>query len=174
MPGFRTMLLCFPVMLLLAACASRSSSGASTGSSCELAPADSLFAAAGPVYRECAVDRRARLLNRSRNINYQPSGPRPAPGERCYYAEIEFVVDTQGRPETRTARVLRSNEPTLGSAVLQSLPDWRYAPAQKGGVPVRQIVRDRYGLALVVTVVRVPAGSLPPTGPPPPSRRPMC
>src|SRR5262245_35800761 len=132
MSRFRTSLLCFPVMLLLPACASRSPNGA--GSRCELTASDSSFALAGPVYRDCAVDRRARLIDRGQlRLDYRPSG---TPTNACYSAEIEFVVDTEGRPEIRTARVLRASEQALGTAVLQSLPQWRYAPAQKDGVPV--------------------------------------
>ena len=149
--------------------------GPSSGERCALAAADTVYLATGPVYRDCAVDVRARIIGqRAAPTDYRPTAT-PARGDRCIVAEVQFVVDPQGVPEAGTARVVRADDPGLGEAVLRVLPQWRYSPAQKDGSAVRQIVRERSAIAIAFTVVRVSGsggGTLPP--PPPPSTRPSC
>jgi hypothetical protein len=115
------------------------------------------------VYRQCDVDKRARWINESAvRTNYRPPTPPAAArntGTICYDGDLEFVVDERGLPEVETARVVRATDPETGNAVLQSLPQWRFEPAQKGGVPVRQIVRERHIVAaMTVTAVVVRQG----------------
>jgi len=132
--------------------------------SCALAPADSIYLAGGPVYRECAVERRARRLNQGERPEFRPTDP-PFGGAACYSAEIEFVVDTTGTPELQTARVVRTNNPNFAEAVLVTLPRWRYQSARNNGLPVRQIVREKQAMAVQVVVVR--QGQVPRPGRPP-------
>ena len=133
---------------------------------CVLTHADSAYLASAPVYRDCAVDRRARLLTTAVRPEFSPSS-RPAGGTACYSAQIEFVVDSAGVPELATARVVRTNNPSFADAVLATVPGWRYLPALKNGIPVRQIVRENQSMA--VQVMQVRAGDVPRPG-----RAPRC
>ena len=153
----------FATFVAAAACGS---SAASRGRrSCELRLADSVFARSGPVYRDCAVDRKAELRTRDIRPDFRP----PATREGCHSATVEFVVDTAGRVELSTARVARSNDPAFASSLLRALPMYRYEPARLGGIPVRQIATDQQ--AIVIRRVVAVAGSLPP---PTPSGGPGC
>ncbi|MGH8543569.1 MAG: energy transducer TonB [Gammaproteobacteria bacterium] len=148
--------------LILAACTACASAPAR--GSCALAPADSAYLAAGPVYPECAVDQRARRLTRDVRPDFRPSDPPPG-GTACYTAEIEFVVSVTGSPEVETARVVRTSNPRFADAVLATLPRWRYQPARIRGTAVRQVVREKQSMAVQVVVVR--AGDIPRPGRPP-------
>ena len=150
---------------VVASCAS--ASGKRSQASCALAPGDSVYLARGPVYRECAVEKRAKLIDGSAHPDFQPSTP-PAGGQECYRADVEFVVDATGTPETETAKVLKTNHPSYAESVLRAVGRWHYAPALLNGVPVRQIVQTKAGMG-VVTVV-VPAGGIAR----PPARPPQC
>jgi hypothetical protein len=79
---------------------------------------------------------------------------------------VQFVVDVRGIPELETARVVQSNEPSFGQAVLATLANWRYEPAQKQGEAVRQIVRERRAVGFAVTVAATGQRSRPPSPPP--------
>lgn len=149
----------------LAACAS--SSGGKGRAPCELARADTVYLDRGPVYRDCAVDKRARVIDRSVRPDFQPSTPPPG-SDVCYRADVEFVVDATGTPEPETARVLRTNNPSYGEALLRAVTRWHYEPAVVNGMPVRQIVQEKGGVAVVSRVVR--AGEVAR----PPDRRPVC
>lgn len=106
-----------------------------------------MYLAGGPVYRDCAVDRRAKLLGSLPAPNLelvtQPTGT-PA----CWSAELQFVVDTAGEPEPTTVRVLRTSDPSFADAVIVTLPQWKYQPALKDGVAVRQIVRQKRTMSM--------------------------
>ncbi|HEU4786881.1 MAG TPA: energy transducer TonB [Gemmatimonadaceae bacterium] len=127
-----------------------------------------MFAAAGPVFRDCAVDSRASLLVANPRIDFQP----PRAVTNCYSAEVEFVVDTNGTPEMQTAGIVRATDQSFGQAVLTAVAGWRYKPAERDGHRVRQIVEDRRMAQTVL--VAVPAGSPPPSGPPPRTAVPRC
>jgi TonB-like protein len=121
--------------------------------SCELARADSVYLEGGPVYRDCAVDRRAKLLGSLPVPNLELVTP-PTGTPACWTAEIQFVVDSAGEPELMTVRVLRTSDPSFADAVIATLPQWKYQPAVKDGVAVRQIVRQRRGLSVQRTSAR--------------------
>lgn len=55
-------------------------------------------------------------------------------------ARFRFVVDTLGRVELASVQELQSSHPAFGFAVRQTLPRMRFAPAQVGGHPGRQLV----------------------------------
>lgn len=155
------------VVLLLTIAVSTGCAGATARArrtSCALAPADSTYLATGPVYRDCAVDQRARPRGPGVRPEFRPSSP-PLGGTACYSAELEFVVDTTGAPELETARVVRTNDATFGDAVLATLLNWRYDPARKDGIAVRQIVREKRSMAVQVVAVR--EGQIPRAGRPP-------
>lgn len=119
---------------------------------CQLTASDSVYLADGPVYRDCAVDRKAKISGR-RNVDFT-SAHVPTLGRRCYTVEVEFVVWPAGVPEAETARIVSSNDKVLERAVLASFPSWRYQPARREGMPVRQIVKERLALMAVAVAVR--------------------
>lgn len=133
------------IAAVIGACSAATQGGASRD--CVLAAADSVLLEAGPVYRDCAVDRAARVLSRPLG---SMSAFRPPPNS-CMTAEVQFVVGPDGYPEPGTGRVVRSNNSAFGEAVLASTPNWRYEPAHLDGRPVRQIVRERQRVAVMVT-----------------------
>ncbi len=146
--------------IFAAACASAGGPAAARarGSRCPLEAKDSVFLAGGPVYRDCAVDRKAESI-----ADVHPDF-RPDPMERCYSAEIEFVVNQIGLPEAETARLVHTTDRRFAEAVYQTIPRLRYHPALRDGAPVRQIVDFKSAMQSVL--VAVPAGSGPPTRPP--------
>ena len=152
---------------LALACASSGNKIVQQGatSSCGLAPGDSIFIGPRPVFRDCAVQRVASLVSNESHPNFRPDSPR----NTCFFADLEFVVDSTGRPESGTARVVRANDDKFGQAILATLSEWRFEPALREGKHVRQIV-DFHKTASV-TVVVVPAGQ--PITRPPSSQRPQ-
>ena len=57
---------------------------------------------------------------------------------------LEFVVDSSGRVEPGSARVVETTHPAFTAAVLKALPDARFRPGRSGGQPVRQLVRQSF------------------------------
>lgn len=145
-------MLILPAAFILATAACASSPARTAGDACALSPADSAYVTGSPLYLECAVDTPAEAVTAP--IDYVPASVplRPQPGVTCYTAEVQFVVGTDGRPEPETVRLLRTNDSSLGLALLQGVPAWKYKPARREGVPVRQLVRERRSIALAVTV----------------------
>ena len=148
------------------ACASAGNKPA-TRESCVLTSRDSAFVGLKPVYRDCAVDRPARFISTDAHPNFRAESRAPA----CYFADLEFVVDSLGKPEVSTARVVRSNYDRFAEAELETLQAWKYEPAVLNGKTVRQIVLSHQTAA--ISVVLVPKGSPLPSGPPP-GRSPTC
>lgn len=146
--------------IIAAACASAGGKSAQR-KECELSDRDSVFAVSGPVYRDCAVDRAARLLAINRHPDFRPTG---TPRTTCYSADLEFVVDSTGKPETRMARIVRANDQAYAESVLATLMFWKYEPAVRDHRPVRQVVTSHQTVATMVVVV--PAGAPLPSGPP--------
>jgi hypothetical protein len=120
---------------------------------CMLTSADSSFIAGRPLYLGCAVDEPAKPLSSRIDYSSVPRPPeRPQPGVTCYAAEVKFVVGADGRPEPSTIRLIRTNDHTLGQALLQSVPGWMYSPAVLDGTPVRQLVSERRAVAVAISV----------------------
>jgi hypothetical protein len=57
-------------------------------------------------------------------------------------AMLEFVVDTTGRPEPRSLRVLESSSLPGAATAVRVLAGCRYQPGMIGGQPVRVLVRQ--------------------------------
>jgi hypothetical protein len=144
-----------------AACAS---AGGGHADGCAVAGADTVFQRRGPVYRDCAVDRKAELTTPSIRPDFRPSR-----GNACYSGEVEFVVDSTGHPEPETAHLVRSNDANYGQALLDIVPQLRFSPAVRQSSHVRQIYSLR--MAAQAATVAVPMGS--PSRPAPPSA-PTC
>ena len=92
-----------------------------------------------PLYRACAVTVTARRVASDMQPDFYPTGRERS----CFVAQIELVVDTLGRPEVRTARLIRASDPGYGAAALAIVPGLRFEPARLGDRPVRQIYELR-------------------------------
>lgn len=56
-------------------------------------------------------------------------------------ATVEFTVDTAGRADTASFRVVEATRPEFAAAVREALPRMRFRPAVAAGRPVAQVVR---------------------------------
>lgn len=61
-----------------------------------------------------------------------------------------FVVDTTGRADLSSFKILKSTNELFGAAVRTALPSMRFLPAEVGGKKVRQLVQEPF----VFTIVR--------------------
>lgn len=53
----------------------------------------------------------------------------------------QFVVDTTGKADMATFRILQSNNELFSAALESVIPRWRFLPAEAGGRKVKQIVQ---------------------------------
>ena len=83
-----------------------------------------------------------------------PGNPQPRYPESLRRASVtgmvvaEFVVDTAGRAELATLRLVRSDYELFASAVREALPRMRFVPAEARGRKVRQLVRVPFAFEL--------------------------
>ena len=143
---------------------------------CEGLPPDSIELAGGMVYRDCDVDRPAKVRGSEPRIAFQPqtSG---IPRSRCYAAEFQFVVDTTGNVELLTVRPNPANDRDLESAVAAEWTRLKFQPARLAEAPVRQIFVYRRVVGVMVRVVTSSASGPPSSAPPRPpasTRPPRC
>lgn len=125
-------------LLLCVALLVPSGAGAQRPRRCSGSVPDSATSFAGPVYRDCEVDRAARRKGGEPRLAMSTVGTTGL-REGCYYAELEFVIDTTGAIETSSVRVTRSEMRELLEATRESMNQLRYEPAMKDGKPVRQV-----------------------------------
>jgi hypothetical protein len=92
-----------------------------------------------PLYRTCAVTVAARRVANDVRPEFWPT----ARDRSCFAALVEVAVDTLGRPEPRTARLVRASDPGYGVAVLAIIPALRFEPARLGDRRVRQLYELR-------------------------------
>lgn len=157
-------------MLLSLPLVSLQAQAPSSPAACEPIASDSARFGTTPVFAACEVDRAARLQR-----SPQVSGAIFPEGVVCMIAEFEFVVDERGSPIVTSAKLLFASTPEFGAAVRNGLSRWRYAPAQRQGTPVRQLVVGRHTQQeLRESERRVPftvvTSGLPPGATPPPPR----
>ena len=60
----------------------------------------------------------------------------------------QFVVDTSGRAEPSSFKVLRSSHDLFAQAVKSALPGMRFIPAEVGGKRVKQLVQQPFTFAI--------------------------
>lgn len=60
----------------------------------------------------------------------------------------QFVVDTTGRAEVNTYKVLKTSHELFASAVKNALPNMRFLPAEVGGHKVKQLVQQPFVFAI--------------------------
>ena len=63
-------------------------------------------------------------------------------------ALVQFIVDTTGRAELGSFKVLRASHDAFGQAVRAALPRMRFLPAEIGGRRVRMLVQQPFAFAL--------------------------
>ncbi len=136
-PASRSIMQC-ALVVIGAACATAGRSPTPAGETCPLTASDSAFTAKGPLYRECAVDREARLIGKALEPDFDRSRLRT-----CVSVDLEFVVGVDGAPEIETVRAVKSTNSDFAVAVIKTLEKWKYEPALIAGAPVRQIVTVR-------------------------------
>jgi protein TonB len=79
-----------------------------------------------------------------------PNGARPNYPETLRSAGVEgevraqFVVDTTGRAEPNSLKILGSSNDLFTAAVRSALPRMRFFPAEVGGRKVRQLVEQPF------------------------------
>jgi TonB family C-terminal domain len=58
--------------------------------------------------------------------------------------QATYVVDTTGRVDTTTIRVMQSDDPRFTASVRTALGEMRFRPAKRAGKSVRQLVQQRF------------------------------
>ena len=83
-----------------------------------------------------------------------PGSPQPRYPEILRTAGVEgevlaqFVVDTSGRVEMNTFKILKSSHDMFIAAVRNAMPNMRFIPAEVGGRRVKQLVQQPYTFAI--------------------------
>ena len=83
-----------------------------------------------------------------------PGSPQPRYPEILRTAGVEgevlaqFVVDTTGRVEMNTFKILKSSHDMFIAAVRNAMPNMRFIPAEVGGRRVKQLVQQPYTFAI--------------------------
>lgn len=62
--------------------------------------------------------------------------------------DATYVVDTAGRVDPTTIRVMRSDDTLFTASVITALGEARFRPAKRLGEPVRQMVQQRFSFKL--------------------------
>ena len=60
----------------------------------------------------------------------------------------QFVVDTSGKAEAGSFKVLKTSHELFAQAVRSALPGMRFIPAEVGGKKVKQLVQQPFTFAI--------------------------
>ena len=101
-------------------------------------------------YFEFQVEKPVKLASGSANPTY-PAELKAANVSGVVLAQ--FVVDTLGRVEASTFKVLKSDHQLFTEAVKDVLPSLRFVPAEVGGRKVKQLVQQPFTFATSKSVV---------------------
>lgn len=85
-------------------------------------------------------------VDRPVTITYCPSPSYPIALAEYGFAgsvELQYVVDTLGRPEVEDMRVLATSNRGFVQSALRAVAKCRFIPAESAGRPVRQLVTQR-------------------------------
>jgi beta-lactamase regulating signal transducer with metallopeptidase domain len=86
-------------------------------------------------------------------VRFAPGSPHPRYPDALRAADVkgtvlaQFVVDTSGRAEPSTFKVLKTDRQEFTDAVKAGLPDMRFIPAEVGGRKVKQLVQQPFTFA---------------------------
>jgi protein TonB len=61
---------------------------------------------------------------------------------------VQFVVDTTGRAEGGSVRILSTSHELFAQSIRAAVPKMRFRPAEIGGRRVRQLVQQAFGFSL--------------------------
>ena len=100
---------------------------------------------ADQTYFEFQVEKQVAQIPGSINLRY-PDMLRSANVEGEVLAQ--FVVDTTGRVESNSIKILKSSHDLFTNAVQQALRSARYYPAEIGGRKVKQLVQQPFNFTL--------------------------
>lgn len=80
------------------------------------------------------------------------------------YAAMRFVVDTTGRVDLTSIRILDATHPAFAAAVKQAMPGMLFSPARLGERPVRQLAEQLFRFQILSTagVEEAKEGKVPP------------
>ena len=87
-------------------------------------------------------------------VSALPGSPAPRYPDILRQAGVEgdvlaqFVVDTTGRAEMGSYKVLKESHALFGAAVKNALPAMRFIPAEVGGRKVRQLVQQPFSFGI--------------------------
>jgi protein TonB len=106
------------------------------------------YGVGGPVYMESELDHPVERDPESAG----PAYPKElqAKGIEGYVA-AEFVVDTTGRADESSLRIMDATHPEFEKAVRAALPGMRFRPAELGKERVRQLVAQSFKFVMPVT-----------------------
>lgn len=99
----------------------------------------------GQTYFDFQVEKPAMAL---------PGNPAPAYPDMLRSSGVEgealmqFIVDTTGRAERGSIKVLKASHELFGAAVQSVLPRMRFLPAEVGGRKVRMLVQQSFAFSL--------------------------
>jgi len=96
-------------------------------------------------YFEFQVEKQVQQIPGTGNLHY-PDMLRSASVEGEVLAQ--FVVDTTGRVDMSTFKVLKSSHEQFTQAVKNALPSMRFYPAEVGGRKVKQLVQQPFTFSL--------------------------
>lgn len=92
-----------------------------------------------------AVEKTASLISNTARLRY-PDMLRSASVEGEVL--VQFVVDTTGRVEVGSFRVVQSTHDQFTNSVRSAISNMRFRPAEIGGVRVRQLVQQPFAFTL--------------------------
>ncbi|MGH7528741.1 MAG: energy transducer TonB [Gemmatimonadales bacterium] len=93
------------------------------------------------VYTVLQVD---RMVERYENSAAPVYPPELSAQRKEGKVEAMYVVDTTGRVDTTTIRVMQSDHPRFTESVRTALGEARFRPAMRAGERVRQLVQQRF------------------------------
>lgn len=62
-------------------------------------------------------------------------------GPRGAVIKADVIIDTLGRADMRTFKIVRSSHPWLSAHIKQAMPKWKYTPAELAGCKVPRVYR---------------------------------
>lgn len=71
---------------------------------------------------------------------------------------VRFVVDTTGRADPETFRLVTASHPLFGAAVREAVPGMKFLPARIGAVKVRQLVELPFNFRIIRVGTQQPTG----------------
>ncbi|MEX2180838.1 MAG: energy transducer TonB [Gemmatimonadaceae bacterium] len=80
------------------------------------------------------------------------------------YAAMRFVVDSTGRVDLMSVRILVTTRPEFAIAVKDAMPAMRFAPARIGDRPVRQLAEQLFRFQILPTQTSAAPTTTPPAG----------